>query len=181
MKTQLFGRGTRRVVIEPKTLATVGGYAVASFENGHWVPCQEHYIGHHLPTLAKALSMVFEGFTAGDLLEVGEAFATAALWADCEDGTRPRATRQLKGVGMALAVALAQAKPACVAVAVEKMGLHQFGHDLYMTACGHGVGFWDRDELPIGVGDALTAVMLDWHLEPEQWRGYMTAAVNFKK
>ena len=31
------------------------------------------------------------------------------------------------------------------------------GHDFWLTRCGHGVGFWDRDELNAdGIGAALT-------------------------
>lgn len=179
MKTQVFGRGTRRVVIEPQTLVTIGGYAVASWENGHWVPCPKRYIGHHLPTLARALATVFDGFTPGGLLEVGEAFAAAALWADCEEGSSPRATLQLNGVGMSLAAYLAQLQPGAVAAAIERQGLQRFGYDLFMTARGHGVGFWDRKELEPGdVGDVLTDAVRDWYLETEQYRGHMTAYVR---
>jgi len=157
----------------------VGGYAIASWENGRWVPCPKRYIGHHLPTLARALATVFDGFTPGDLLEIGEAFAVAAVWADREEGTSPRATRQLKGVGMSLAVWLAQLQPAAVAAAIKRQGLQQFGHDLYMTVAGHGVGFWDRKELEDGdIGDTLTDTVHHWHLEIEQWRGRVTACAK---
>ncbi len=40
---------------------------------------------------------------------------------------------------------------------LEKSGLtdEQAGHDFWLTRCGHGTGFWDRD---LGeVGDKLTA------------------------
>lgn len=30
------------------------------------------------------------------------------------------------------------------------------GHDFWLTRCGHGVGYWDRDELPDDIRDALT-------------------------
>lgn len=178
-RLQVFGRGTRRVVITPGALVTVGGLAVASWEAGRWIPCPKRHVGHHLPTLARALATVFDGFTWQDLVEVGSAFAMSAVWADCEEGTRPRVTDQLQGVGMALAVALAQAEPAAVAAAVERRGLSDFGHDLFMTARGHGVGFWDREELrPDGIGQTLTDAVRDWHIETEQHRGYMTAYVG---
>ena len=179
MKIKTFGRGTRRVVIQPGVLVTVGGYAIASWENGHCLPCPKRYLGHHLPTLAKALCAVFDGFTAGYLLEIGEAFADAALWADREEGTSPRATRQLKGVGMSLAAYLAQLQPAAVGEAIERQGLQQFGHDLFLTVAGHGAGFWDRRELEDGdIGDTLTDAVGGWHLEVEQWRGRMTACAK---
>ena len=176
MRTQVFGRGTRRVVIQPGALVTIGGYAVASWENGHWVPCPKPYIGHHPATLAKTLATVFNGFAWPDLLAVGRAFADCALWADSEDGTRPRVTDQLQGVGMSLAAYLAQLQPGAVAAAIERRGLADFGHDLFLTARGHGVGFGDRKELDPGdVGDVLTDAVRGWHLETEQHRGYMTA------
>lgn len=32
------------------------------------------------------------------------------------------------------------------------------GNDFWLTRNGHGAGFWDRDELPEGVGDKLTKI-----------------------
>lgn len=176
MKTQAFGRGTRRVVIQPGVLVMIGGYAVASWESGRWVPCPKRRIGHHPATLAKALATVFDGFTWQDLQTVGRAFAECAVWADSEDGTRPRVTDQLQGVGMSLAVWLAQAEPGAVAAAIERRGLADFGHDLLLTASGHGAGFLDRQDLQADdVGDTLTDALRRVHLETEQHRGYMTA------
>ena len=176
MKAQAFGRGTRRVVIQPDTLVMVGGYAVASWESGRWVPCPKRYIGHHPATLAKALATVFNGFAWQDLQTVGRAFAECAVWADSEEGTRPRVTDQLQGVGMSLAAHLAQLQPVAVAAAIERQGLQRFGHDLFMTVAGHGVGFWDREELePGSIGDKLADAVRDWYLETEQHRGHMTA------
>lgn len=179
MKTQVFGRGTRRVVIQPGTLVMIGGYAVASWESGRWVPCPKRRIGHHPATLAKALVTVFDGFAWQDLQTVGRAFAECAVWADSEEGTRPRVTDQLQGVGMSLAAYLAQLQPAAVGEAIKRQGLQQFGHDLFLTASGHGAGFWDRRELEAGdIGDTLTAAVRDWYLETEQYRGHMTACAR---
>lgn len=179
MKTQVFGRGTRRVVIEPGTLVMIGGYAVASWEDGRWIPCPKRRIGHRPATLAKALATVFNGFAWPDLLAVGRAFAECALWADSEEGTSPRVTDQLQGVGMSLAVWLAQAEPGAVAAAIERQGLQRFGHDLFLTASGHGAGFWDRQELEADdIGDTLTDATRGWYLETEQHRGYMTACAR---
>lgn len=174
MKTKVFGRGTRRVVIQPGALVTVGGYAVASWEAGRWIPCFKP-VHLHTPTVAKALATVFPGICSESLQIIGAAFAGAAVWADCEEGTEPRATAQLTNTGMGLAAYLAQLQPSAAAAAIERRSLADFGHDLYMTARGHGVGFWDRKELADGVGDALTAAMRGWHLETEQYRGHMTA------
>lgn len=175
METKVFGRGTRRVVIQPGVLVTVGGYAIASWENGRWVPCFKR-VHLHCRTVARALATVFPHIDSDALLDIGAGFAAAAVWADCEEGTDPRPTAQLTNVGMGLAAHLAQLQPAAVAAAIDRQGLQQFGHDLFMTARGHGVGFWDRQELKDGgVGDALTGAVRDWHLEPEQYRGHMSA------
>lgn len=174
MKTQIFGRGTRRVVIQPGALVTVGGLAVASREGGRWVPCFKP-VHLHTPTVARALATVFPVLGHDDLQTIGAAFAEAAIWADCEEGTEPRVTAQLINTGMGLAAYLAQLQPAAVGEAIERQGLQQFGYDLYMTARGHGVGFWGREELADGIGDTLTDVTRGWYLEPEQYRGYMTA------
>ena len=32
------------------------------------------------------------------------------------------------------------------------------GNDFWLTRNGHGAGYWDRDELPEGVGDTLTEI-----------------------
>lgn len=32
------------------------------------------------------------------------------------------------------------------------------GHDFWLTRNGHGAGFWDRSELPEGIGEALTKI-----------------------
>lgn len=179
MRTQVFGRGSRRVVIQPGALVLIGGYAVASWEGNRWIPCPKRRVSHHPATLAKALATVFDGFTWHDLLAVGRTFAECAVWADSEDGTSPRATDQLQGAGMSLAVWLAQAESAAVAAAIERRGLAGFGHDLFLTAAGHGAGFWDRQELKMGgVGDTLTGALDRVHLETEQHRGYMTAYVR---
>lgn len=36
------------------------------------------------------------------------------------------------------------------------------GHDFLLTRNGHGAGFWDRDWLPDGLGDALTEYTKNW-------------------
>lgn len=178
-RLQVFGRGTRRVVVQPGVLVTIGGHVVASWEAGRWVPRPWRNNAPHLPTLSKALATVFDGFTWQDLQTAGSAFALSAVWADCDDGTRPRVTDQLQATGMHLAVWLAQVEPAAVAAAIDRRGLSDFGHDLFLTARGHGAGFWDRQELREGdVGDTLSGVLRRVHLETEQYRGYMTAYVG---
>lgn len=175
MKTQVFGRGTRRVVIQPRTLVTVGGYAIAVWEYGQWLPCFKR-VHLHTPTVAKTLATVFPNNCSESLQAIGAGFAVAAIWADSEEGSSPRVTSQLVNVGMALAAHLAQLQPAAVGEAIERQGLQQFGHDLFLTVAGHGAGFWDRQELQADdVGDTLTDTVRGWYLETEQYRGHMSA------
>lgn len=87
-------------------------------------------------------------------------YILAAIWADAPEGTRPRAPGWV----------IERVKSRCIrfveligplfdeAMACEGYGAHPdcgnieprcaaMGHDLYLTSAGHGVGFWDRDEL----------------------------------
>lgn len=41
--------------------------------------------------------------------------------------------------------------------AESECGYDRGGHDLWFTQQGHGVGFWDRDEIPEALRDGLTA------------------------
>lgn len=42
------------------------------------------------------------------------------------------------------------------AIEVDGYSAEQAGRDFWFTRNGHGVGFWDRDELPKPIADALT-------------------------
>lgn len=101
-------------------------------------------------------------------------YIIAAIWADCEEGTSPRATK----------AAIAAAKKECATFCqragdlieraaarhADGYGTHPdcgsvepayaaMGHDLWLTRQHHGVGFWDRTELDAdGLGDQLTEV-----------------------
>ena len=135
--------------------------------------------------------------TDSDFQAVAEAMMTAAVWADSEEGTNPDATaRSVKSMKKLAQAFYAKHKALCDAVlAVEDYGwyngsrnvLGQFGHDLYLTAVGHGVGFWDRDALPKEVRDPISKVLRDdfreWYIETWQ-RGrwfYVQWAGDIKK
>lgn len=113
-------------------------------------------------------------YTETELHVMAKHYVIAAIWADCPEGTHPRATRK------ALAIAhnrcerfLGLIGPDMLASVRERhsegYGTHPdcgdvapvfaaMGHDLYLTSAGHGVGFWDRDELePKDLGDKLSA------------------------
>ena len=71
---------------------------------------------------------------------------------------------------------------------------HQFGLDLFLTAAGHGAGFWDRDELGDGVreegdeplpggniGDKLTEAVRGAYVETDHYRGVLQLRAKYKK
>lgn len=120
-------------------------------------------------------------------------YVIACIWADCPEGTYPRATRE----------ALETARKDCAAfiahIGPERMqairdaydegyGNHPdcgnvhpwmaaLGHDFYLTRQGHGVGFRDRDALP----EALREWLADQcycrgtfrEIYPEFYRGWL--------
>ena len=53
-----------------------------------------------------------------------------------------------------------------------------FGHDLYLTARGHGAGFWDREELKdddLGerISEPLRRDFRRWYIEPQFEKGWV--------
>ena len=102
-------------------------------------------------------------------------YVIACIWADCPEGTHPRATAEAHKVALARCVRfLDTIGPDMLAEVREAKsrgyGLHPdcgnvapvfaaLGHDLYLTSAGYGVGFWDRDALePDALGDRLSAL-----------------------
>jgi len=113
--------------------------------------------------------------------EIARHFCIAAVWADCEEGTRPRVTatalenaeryaRAFISENYSLSVAALQA-PGYGSHPDAGSQAAAFGHDLWLTARGHGAGFWDRDELRaldvgnlenVNVGQGLADALADW-------------------
>lgn len=105
---------------------------------------------------------------------IAEHFLIAAAWASADEGTRPRATKAAHETAVVLAREFVHAigTPLFRAAleAYESAGLHPdcdgepcaaFGHDLFLTLEGHGVGFWDRKALERHhagqpIGDTIT-------------------------
>lgn len=123
-----------------------------------------------------------------DLDTIARHMCIAAVWADCEEGTHPRISAQALKTARAYAERFVSEFSVLTwqAMHAEGYGAHPdagspaaaFGHDLYMTAVGHGVGFWDRRELDENeLGDALSQPLRDdfrkWHLEAEFSRGWL--------
>lgn len=119
---------------------------------------------------------------------IAEHFIIAAIWADAPEGTRPRATRSARDAARAYVERFTSAYPdICAAVHdCDDYGWHRgtrdaaaaFGHDLYLTARGHGAGFWDRDALQHDdLGNRITAELRRdwrrWYCEPEFYRGWL--------
>lgn len=121
-------------------------------------------------------------------------FIIAALWADCPESTHPRATRQTEQNARRVCEAFIKTNRALFDEAMGRSsagyGAHQdagsqaaaFGHDLWLTMQGHGVGFWDRDALENldgetgeTLGEKLTAACEPYahKLNPEFYRGWL--------
>lgn len=107
------------------------------------------------------------GLGMGQVRIIANHFLIAAVWADAPEGTRPRITKASREAAEGFALAfLNMADPADIKVCAEApgYGAHPdagspwaaIGHDLWLTCRGHGVGFWDRDELTRDVGQRLT-------------------------
>lgn len=98
-------------------------------------------------------------------------FIIAAIWAECPEGTHPRATKQaVEAATVYVRHFLDMIGPALFEQAMEckreGYGAHPdagspeaaFGHDLWLSSGGHGVGFCDRDPLdvpPLGMCSML--------------------------
>lgn len=109
------------------------------------------------------------GLGMGQVDIMARHFLIAAVWADAEEGKRPRASKQaMDSAREWVKQFLAMVNPADIMACVKAPGYGShpdagnpwaaIGHDLWLTSRGHGVGFWDRDELPEDVGQRLTEV-----------------------
>ena len=161
--------------------------------------------GHHLgrrirwdelPADVQAFAaQAFPAF-AFDLDTIARHMCVAACWADCEDGTQPRITREALRTARQYAEAFASEFPGLTLAAMRApgYGAHPdagspaaaFGHDLYLTAAGHGVGFWSRDELADDdLGEKLARPLRDnwrrWHLESYFSRGWLYLSSSVKR
>lgn len=84
-------------------------------------------------------------------------YLAAAIWADCKEGTHPRATKATEQFAREDCTRFIEACGPLFDMAMrsEEYGAHPdagspeaaFGHDFWLTRGGHGVGFWNRAEL----------------------------------
>ena len=130
-----------------------------------------------------------------DVDTIARHFLIAAVWADAEEGTRPRLSREAKETARRFVLAFLDSHGGLSWRAITEGGANgygshpdagsasaAFGHDLYLTAAGHGVGFGDRDALPEDVREALEKVFHDewrrWHVDAQQDRGRFYVRAN---
>ena len=133
--------------------------------------------------IRKGLNMA----SAEQLAVMADHFIIAAIWADAQEGTHPRATKKARAAALRICTRFAELAGELLDEATQRewYGSHHdcgtnhpafaaAGHDLYLTSQGHGVGFWDRDELDEGeLGDKLTAVCESMHFYHEFYRGWL--------
>ena len=128
--------------------------------------------------------------------KAAEHFLIAAIWADCQEGTNPRASAQAKRAAFNIVHTFMCRHPSLSARALDcaarGYGSHPdcgdagaagaFGHDLWLTMRGHGAGFWDRDELPESLGKELTDACKKFG-SPDFWqhRGWFYISEGFIK
>lgn len=117
---------------------------------------------------------------------IARGFCVAMVWADCEEGTNPQCPKATIAAAEDYVAKFVEVFPRLCeeALSNEDYGWYQgtrdvcgsFGHDLFLTARGHGVGFSDRDELG-ETGEMLHEVLRNgwqrWEVETYQYRGWM--------
>ena len=104
---------------------------------------------------------------------VAKHYIIAALWADCVEETHPQVPKKEAAAAREVCRKFIEQCEAAGGLFTQAMacfddgyGKHPdagsaeaaFGHDLWLTSQGHGVGFWDRkrDGLPEKLWRALT-------------------------
>lgn len=89
-------------------------------------------------------------------------FLAALQWAESPEGQTPRIPRATRDAAASLCARFTIKHEDLYRRALARDGYdaEQFGHDLWLTLAGHGVGFWDRAELEDAegpnLGDRLT-------------------------
>jgi hypothetical protein len=125
--------------------------------------------------------------TPEQIATVAKHYIIAALWADCEEGTHPRATKKTEQAARDLCAEFIAKNETLFGLAMERgavgYGSHPdagspeaaFGHDLWLTTRGHGCGFWDCKELDAEDLGAKLLAACDEFGEPsfEFYRGWM--------
>jgi hypothetical protein len=85
-----------------------------------------------------------------------DAYITAALWSSMDDNGDPlddgnyELSSETRDLMTAEASAFFQAHRDLIDQTPEGYGYENAGHDLWLTRCGHGAGFWDGDAGDVG-------------------------------
>lgn len=88
--------------------------------------------------------------TCPTLPRIVAGYLECAQWADAPEGSGARFTHAARDVAAQVCAAFVEyIGPDLTAQAVDLQGPEQFGCDLWLTRCGHGAGFWDRDALQV--------------------------------
>lgn len=89
------------------------------------------------------------------------AYITAALWSSTDDDGEPLdrnyTVADLAPETLAAATADCERFKQVAGQLIYGWSDEQLGHDLWLTRCGHGTGFWDREGMPHR--DELTALV----------------------
>lgn len=127
---------------------------------------------------------------------IAESYIHAALWADCPEGTHPRASKEAVKVAEKAVRWFCYDNNADIRALLETEGYGDtcaqdfgglrakdwpfaaLGHDLYLSSQGHGVGFFDRGLGELGDRLQKSANKYDsrgkaWSVEPDFYRGWM--------
>ncbi len=114
-------------------------------------------------------------------------YVIAAIWAECPEGTHPRATAAAHAHALKVCTAFAELAGPLLEEAATRDGygahpdcgtVHPAyaaaGHDLWLTSQGHGVGFWDREPLQAGhLGERLSKPAKHFPVAAEFYRGWL--------
>lgn len=86
--------------------------------------------------------------------EVCAGYLECAHWADAPEG-KPHAKfpkgEQAKALADCREFIAACGELFRAAIELDGYSAEQFGHDFWLSRCGHGTGFWDRDELDVAI------------------------------
>lgn len=119
-----------------------------------------------------------EGVTAARIVA---GYLECAAWADAPEGSAARFTAAARHQAAAVCAAFVEyVGPELTAQALDAVGYspERFGHDFWLTRCGHGAGFWDRDELDAPACTLPALRDRDGHPSPIMQRGKPAAAAD---